>query len=68
MTDKVSKGRAHNQDGSKNPCAKLIEGDIPRMKDMYACGAMQDEIASWFNVTAATVSRAVNGKLWAHVG
>lgn len=46
--------------------AKISELDIPRMKDILACGFSQLKTGEWLGVSQSQVSQAVNGKSWRH--
>jgi hypothetical protein len=46
--------------------AKILALDIPRMRDMLACGCTQLDVGSWFGVYQSAVSQAVSGKTWSH--
>lgn len=65
--DRDEKGRLGRRDGNHNGRAKLTENDIPRIRDMLRCGAMQTEIAKWFDVHPCTISDIKHGRRWTHV-
>jgi hypothetical protein len=67
MADMWKKGRALPRRGSAHHNARLIEEDIPRIRDMLACGAKQKEIAELFGVGFNAISEIKLGKKWKHV-
>ncbi len=60
--------RGRNQTGSANGYARLTEADIPIIRTLAAEGMRQKDIAARFGVHRATVSYALSGKTWTHVG
>lgn len=65
LGDMVRRGRARV--GSRNPGARLTEGQVAEIRRLYADGWLQREIAVAFEVTQTTVSRIVRRKSWEHV-
>ena len=65
MRDMKEKGRAAQ--GSANGNSKLTEAEIPRIRDMLACGVSQTDIGSWFGVSQSKISDIKHGKRWRHV-
>lgn len=54
--------------GKRNGNAKLTASEVRRMRRMYASGEYyQSALAEYFGVTQVTVSRIINGRLWAHL-
>jgi hypothetical protein len=62
--DCVMKGRRHNQDGDKNPAAKLTAKDIVRIRDMRAAGMFQKLIAEQFGVGREAIGKILRGERW----
>jgi hypothetical protein len=60
-------GRAY-QRGAARPAAKLTDPQIVEIRQAYAHGAKQVEIAAEYGITQPLVSLIVNGKRWTHVG
>ena len=56
-----------NQQGAKNPNARLTEDDVHAIRQRKADGATHAELAKEFGVTKTTISFIHNRKLWAHV-
>jgi hypothetical protein len=56
------------QRGSDRPAAKLTDDQIVKIRQAYAHGAKQTEIADDYGITQGLVSLIVNGKRWTHVG
>lgn len=50
--------------GEKNPSAKLLNSDIPIIKEMFKCGAEQKLIADVFQVSRSVISVICSGKSW----
>ena len=53
--------------GEESICAKLTEADVLRIKELYAQGYKQKEIAELFPVTQRHISDIVNNKTWKHL-
>jgi hypothetical protein len=53
--------------GSKNGASVLLEGDVIRLRDMWAAGTSQVELARIFGVSTTVVSRIVRRLMWKHV-
>lgn len=64
--DRNAKGRHDPQIGSTNGNAKLTELEIPRIRDMIACGASNQDIGAWFGVSAGMIWHIRKGNNWAH--
>lgn len=75
MLDKVRKGRQNREGcvnknprrGSSNPSAKLLEGDVSRIRAMIKDRVPQREIAESFGVSRDTIYKISKGVLWSHV-
>lgn len=53
--------------GSEKPLAKLTENDVIKIREEYAKGCLQIELASKYGVARQTISSIVNRKAWTHV-
>lgn len=53
--------------GEKHPFAKLVDEDIPRIRDMLACGVPMTHIAKQFQVSVMVIMGIKTGKYWRHV-
>ncbi len=53
--------------GEQHPRSKLKEKDILRIREMRTHGLSHRKIAEEFNVTQATISYVLAGKMWIHV-
>lgn len=53
--------------GSANGSAVLTEDDVHRLRALAASGVPQRNLAAEYGLAAATVSRIVTRKLWAHI-
>lgn len=53
--------------GSKSKTAKLIEADIPKIRERLNAGDSQKEIAKDYGVNNRTISAIKIGKIWAHI-
>lgn len=67
MRDRDAKGRGNQPKGNAHSNSKLTEVEIPRIRDMLACGCSNTDIGKWFDVSRATISSIKHGKTWAHV-
>ena len=56
-----------NQQGAKNPNAKLTEDDVRTIRQRIADGASHATLAAEYGVSKTTISFIRNRKLWAHV-
>ena len=68
MQDMLKKGRANKARGERHGNAKLVEGDVRRIRKLYGAGTTLREIAVEYGVTEMSVSRIVRRLRWAHVG
>ena len=55
------------QIGSENHQSVLTETNVIRLRHMYQKGTKQIELVKIFGVSATTVSRIINHKMWTHV-
>jgi hypothetical protein len=53
--------------GALNNKAKLKEGDIKSIRDLYAKGLGYKELAISFNIHKSTMNKIVNNQLWKHI-
>ena len=60
MRDMAEKGR------SRSGSAKLIQEDVPRIRDMIRCGVRQIDIAKVFCVERTAISSINRGKTWGY--
>lgn len=60
------KGKNWNK-GSNHPHARFTEKDILKIRQLYAEGMKQQEIAELFGVRQNYISLIVNYKIWKHV-
>ena len=65
--DRKLKGRNADKRGSKHHRAKLREGDIWIIKELYSRGFPQTGIAELYEVNQSVISTIVNQKAWTHV-
>lgn len=65
QSDMARKGRSAR--GERQGGAKLSEQDIPRIRELYAAGSTQREVAQAFGVSQGTISLIVKGAVWGHV-
>jgi hypothetical protein len=63
--DRDLKGRGPR--GERNWPAKLKSEDIPKIRQMYAEGYLQTEIAKQFGVSQGAISGVVNRTTWSHI-
>lgn len=65
IQDKVTKGRQPK--GSTHANARWSEDDIRAMRDLYASGVSQREIAAIYHTHQGTVGHIVRRKAWKHI-
>lgn len=54
--------------GSRNPQAKLSEGDVRKIRRSYEAGGVtQAQLSERFNVNGVTISNIITRKTWRHV-
>lgn len=53
--------------GSNRSRAKLVEGDITRIRDLLCCGISCRQIGIWFGVDHKTIGYIATGNTWTHV-
>jgi HNH endonuclease len=67
VADAVSRGRVAR--GRRLPQAKLTETDVAAIREEYrALSVTQQDLAERYGVHQVTISRAITGKDWKHVG
>lgn len=54
--------------GQKNHAAKLSEAIVAECRRRHAAGESGRSLAHQFGVTSATMSSAIRGNTWGHVG
>lgn len=68
VLDKVAKGRLHNQNGEKNPSAKLTSSQVLEIRELYKTGKyLQRELAIRFNTPLSSINQIITGKRWKHL-
>jgi hypothetical protein len=69
--DMVVRGRARGplkpRYGDKHPHAKLSVEAVREIRRLYSEGLSQKALAQQYGVNPSNISRAINGKRWAHV-
>lgn len=65
--DKVLKGRAVPQKGSRNNNSTLLESDVVDIRKMRESGARVNEIARQFKVHQTTITKIITRATWNHV-
>ncbi len=65
MTEEKAAGRSY-QRGMDRPAAKLTEQQVVEIRQAYAHGARQHELAQEYGVTQGLISGIVNGHRWRH--
>ena len=53
--------------GAANPKAKLVEGDIPLIRELLREGVQRKVIAEKFEVTYDTIAKIAQGATWVHI-
>ena len=66
IIDMHKKGRAPNRSGENNPNAKLTDFQVQKIKELYALGISQEELAKMFNVSRRTIHNIRKGVTWSH--
>lgn len=66
IADMVKKGRHARLCGSANGNSKLSEENITKIRDLLKRGAVQNYLATEFNVTYQQISAIKTGKNWKH--
>ena len=66
MDDKVAKGRCPH--GSLHHAAKITEQDVVAIRARAKTGESHSSIAIDYGVSQSSVSNAVSGRTWRHVG
>lgn len=61
-------GRERHQVGSERHGAKLNEFIVEEIRNRYAAGERQKDLAAEFNVLPCTISQIVHGLRWRHAG
>lgn len=65
--DMISKGRDRKARGEANRSTPFTEQDVRSMRQAYAAGVKQTELAKRFNTYQGTVGRIVRRETWGHV-
>jgi len=53
--------------GEQIGTSKLMDADLPRIRDMIRSGARQVDIATWFMVSQETISSIKRGERWGSI-
>lgn len=64
----VNMGLRDDPKGEENPAAKLTDNKVMHIREQYAAGATQQQLANECNVGTTTIGRVVRGETWKHVG
>ena len=67
IRDAAEKGRVADNRGENNPKAKLSNKDVLAIRNAYAAGSIQADLARQYEVTPETISAVVRGRTWAHL-
>ena len=67
MHDRDNKGRKASQAGEKHSQAKLTDGDVIKIRTMWANGTRCVDIAKEFCVSRRNISSIVHHVNWAHI-
>jgi hypothetical protein len=65
LQDMASKGRSTW--GAKNPMAKLTEEQVKEIKQGFAVGKTDTELAKQFNMSRQGINNIRNNKLWSYI-
>ena len=65
LQDMASKGRSTW--GEKNPMAKLTEEQVKEIKQGFATGKTDTELAKQFNISRSTIYGIRNSRLWSYI-
>jgi DNA invertase Pin-like site-specific DNA recombinase len=65
LQDMASKGRSTW--GEKNPMAKLTEEQVKEIKQGFAAGKTDTEIAKQFSMSRQGINNIRNNKLWSYI-
>jgi hypothetical protein len=65
LQDMASKGRSTW--GEKNPMAKLTEEQVKEIKQGFAVGKTDTELAKQFNMSRQGINNIRNNKLWSYI-
>jgi len=65
LQDMASKGRSTW--GEKNPMAKLTEEQVKEIKQGFATGKTDTELAKQFNMSRQGINNIRNNKLWSYI-
>ena len=67
MKDMATKGRSADNQGSKNPKAKLTENDVIQIRKLHKEGVSGAELGRLFGVVKETIYDICSGKRWNHI-
>lgn len=65
MTEQSAAGRSY-QRGTDRPAAKLTDAQVVQIRQAYAHGSKQQDLADQYGVTQGLISGIVNGRRWRH--
>ena len=67
-TDKAVKGRSSNNQGYRNPSARITEEDVREIHKLLEEGLhTQEEIADMFDLTKGHINNIKMGRSWGHI-
>lgn len=67
MADKAQKGRAARQYGEAHGRARLTSSQVIAIRDAYAKGVNQYQLAAAYGIAQRTVSAIIRRKAWPHI-
>jgi hypothetical protein len=66
VDDMWARGRSSH--GSAHPMAKVTEPQVLAIRERFAAGEFETNLAREYGLSDSTVSNIVNGRIWKHVG
>lgn len=65
--DMMSKGRHHDNKGTKHHLTKLTDSDVYKIRELCKNGESQKSVAKIYNLDGSAISNIVRRRNWAHL-
>lgn len=67
VADRVAKGRSAVAQGTRNPRAKITDGDVREIRHLHSLGVGTRDLSVRFGICRTAIQRIVKGTSWSHI-